>query len=96
MASAVRVEEANWPTLDAPGTVAALWYLAPLDYDASPAVPLRFANDDGHADGTAVDVYVGTYSDQAWIASGSVTAAGDWLEGDAAMGRTGTVILVAK
>ena len=101
-ASAVRVPTEHWPTLDLQGSVGAVWYLSPIGYrnpapdpdTAADALPLRLANTDGWPDGTRFDVWLGTYDSPGWYPSGSVTAAGDWLQGDAALASVGTVVLI--
>jgi hypothetical protein len=92
----VRVPEESWIPFDGvEGTVLAMWYLAPFDYHAIPAggLPLRIENQWGLADGTALEVYVGSYTDSQWLSAGTVSVEGADLNG-AALPLLSTVILV--
>lgn len=89
-----RLGDDKWPPIDLPGTVVDVWYLDPFEYEADPAMPVRFANTRKLADGTTLLVYNGSYEAQRWLEAGSVTAKGAWLEGDAALTVTSTVVLI--
>ena len=90
----VRLTEAQFPTVDLPGTPMAMWYLSPFEYSADPGLPVRFANDLGLEDGTTLELWIGSYKEQNWLDGGTVTVKGDWIEGtDSRIPVTSTVLL---
>ncbi len=82
--------------VDLPGTVIAMWYLSPFDYHSDAGMPVRFANSWGLPDGNTYKVMLGSYEDQSWLDAGTVTVAGDWIEGDARLSLTSTVVLLEE
>lgn len=89
-----RLADAEHPVVDLDGTVVDVWYLYPFEFEAKPAMPVRFANDRSLPDGTELVVYNGSYDAQRWLEVGTVTAQGAWLEGDAALSVSSTVVLL--
>ena len=89
-----RLTEAQWPQIDLDGTVIDIWYVSPFEFHAKPLMPVRFANDRTFEDGTILQVWNGSYDAQRWLLAGTVTAKGAWLEGDAELTVTSTVLLV--
>lgn len=94
--SGILVDEAQQMPVDLPGTVVAMWYLAPFDYHAAAGLPVRFANSWALPEGNTYKVMLGSYGDQRWIDAGSVTVSGDWLEGDASLSLLSTVVLLEE
>ncbi len=93
----VLLDPAWWvPTDDVAGTVLAQWSVKPFDHVAPNGLPIRIENTFGLADGTTTRVWVGSYADSAWLDAGTLTAAGGWLEGDARLPLTSTVLLVQE
>lgn len=98
-AGGTQVPAELWPPIDQPGTVIALWYTEPFDHQAVPAggLPIRVENQWGLTEGSAYDVWVGSYKDSAWLPAGSLVADPNGiLVGDAALPLLGTVALVAR
>ncbi len=89
----VLLEEAQLPPVDLDREVVAMWFMRPFDYVAEKGLPLRFANQWELKDGETYEVWVGSYLDQAWLPSGTVTVKGDSLTGDAKLGLVSTVML---
>ncbi|HHO49857.1 MAG TPA: carboxypeptidase regulatory-like domain-containing protein [Deltaproteobacteria bacterium] len=92
----ILVDPAQQVPVDLAGTVIAMWYLAPFDYRAAAGMPVRFANSWGLPEGKTYKVMLGSYEDQRWLDAGSVTVSGAWLEGDASLSLTSTVVLLEE
>lgn len=94
-AGGVRVAMDQWPPVDGATEVVDVWYLEPYHHKAvNGGLPIRFANLWSLADDDTLDVWVASYDDALWHHAGTVTVAGDWLEGDALLGEIATVALV--
>ncbi len=91
----VLADPAAWPPINLPGTVLAVWYLAPFNYAAPAGLPTRITNSYGLADGATAHVYVGSYDDFAWLDGGTVTAGGGFLTG-ASLPLLSTVVLIQE
>lgn len=97
--SGVRVPEGDWLPFDGiTGTVLAMWYIAPFDYHSIPSegLPVRIADEWGTAEGASnFRVYVGSYTDSAWLDAGAATMSGGFFTGPA-LPLLSTVILVQE
>jgi hypothetical protein len=96
-AGGVAVPQADWPTIDdVTGTVLAVWYTHPFDYVAANGLPVRIEGDLGLAEGTSIDLLVGSYADFAWLEAGSLTVTGGELVGSAELPLLSTIIAVQR
>jgi len=93
--SGVIVPEAQRVPVDGiTGTVLGMWYVEPFNYAAANGgLPARFEDAWGLADGTELEVYVGSYDESAWLPAGTATVSGGQITG-AALPLLSTVILV--
>ena len=76
------------------GDLIAMYHLEPFDAVAVPAMPVRVANTFGLKDGDIVEVWTASYHKFAWVNGGTLTANGDWLEGDATIEVVSTTALL--
>lgn len=82
------------PTDGITGTVLGMWYVEPFDYAAATGgIPARFEDRWALADGTTLEVWVGSYAESRWLSGGTVTAGGGELTG-ASLPLLSTVLLV--
>jgi hypothetical protein len=88
------VSEAHYLPVDVPGEIIAMYHLEPFDAEAAPSMPVKVANTFGLKDGETVDVWTASYHKFEWINGGTLTASGDWLEGDAALEVISTTALI--
>jgi hypothetical protein len=88
------VSEAHYLPVDVPGEIIAMYHLEPFDAEAVPSMPVKVANTFGLKDGEAVEVWTASYHKFEWVNGGTLTASGDWLEGDAALEVISTTALV--
>lgn len=98
-AAGVQVPEAQWPPIDRPGEVLALWYTVPFDHTAVPAegLPVRIENQWDLPKGQTYQIWVASYRDSAWLDAGTLTVGADgYLTGDAALPLLSTVALVEE
>jgi len=89
----LELDDPGFPAIDVPGVPVALWFLAPFEYHADPGLPVRFQLD-SVKDGTTLEVWAGSYDAQRWLLAGTVTKNGEWLEGEAALPVTSSVLLI--
>ena len=80
--------------VDVAGDLIAMYHLEPFDAVAVPAMPVRIANTFGLIDGDTVEVWTASYHKYAWVNGGTLTANGDWLEGDATIEVVSTTALL--
>lgn len=95
-ASGVLVDTEHHPPLDSLEEVVAVWYTAPFDHHAKSddGLPVRVKDAWGLAEGEVLEVWVGSYTDSAWLPAGTLTVGEDgWLTGDAALPLLSTVVL---
>jgi hypothetical protein len=96
-AGGVRVPQEDWPPIDdVTGTVLAVWYTHPFDYDATGGLPVRIAGNLGLGEGEGVQLLVGSYSDFAWIDGGTLTVTGGELVGTAELPLLSTILAVQQ
>lgn len=88
------VSEAHYLPVDVPGEIIAMYHLEPFDAEAVPSMPVRVANTFGLKDGETVEVWTASYHKFEWVNGGTLTASGDWLEGDAALEVVSTTALI--
>jgi hypothetical protein len=99
--SGVQVAAEHQVPVDLDGVVHAMWYLAPFEAEADPALtsggfPLRLENQWSLPAGGTYEVRVaGLPTEPEWLLAGNltVTSSGDWLEGDVMVPLFTTVVL---
>jgi hypothetical protein len=96
-AGGVRVPEADWPPIDdVTGTVLAVWYTHPFDYDAEMGLPVRISETLGLGEGEQVRLLIGSYSDFAWLDAGTLTVTGGELVGTTELPLLSTILAVQE
>jgi hypothetical protein len=93
----VRVPEAIWPPLDGlTGTPLGVWYIDPFNWESVDpgGLPAYFDNTWALPAGTELDVFIGSYSDYAWIDAGTATVSKDGNTIDFSLPLLSTVVLL--